>query len=85
VADKTDALSQARAAAVTDAHKQADELTKATNVALGDVETISYYDSTPSPIAYDGRALSAVPAPSVPVQAGSMQISTTVTIVYGLK
>jgi uncharacterized protein YggE len=85
VADKTGALSQARLAAVTDAHKQADELTKATNVSLGDVQTISYYDSTaPINVQYT-KADMAVPASSVPVSAGSMQISTTVTIVYGLK
>ena len=86
VADKTDALSQARAAAVTDARKQADELTKATNVALGDVETISYYDSTvPITMQFAKSDALAPAAASVPVQAGSMQISTTVTIVYGIK
>jgi uncharacterized protein YggE len=86
VADKTAALSQARLAAVADASKQANELTKATNVTLGDVQTISYYDTTaPVTVQYD-RVAVAAPAPaSVPVQAGSMQIYTTVTIVYGLK
>jgi hypothetical protein len=86
VADKTGALSQARAAAVADAKKQADELTKANSVALGQVETISYYDSTaPITVQYAKADALAAPAASVPVQAGSMQISTTVTIVYGLK
>ena len=86
VADKTAALSQARLAAVADASKQANELTKATNVTLGDVQTISYYDSTaPVTVQYDRVALAAPAPASVPVQAGSMQIYTTVTIVYGLK
>ena len=85
VADKTDALSQARLAAVADAKKQADELTKATNVVLGQVETISYYDNTaPVTVQYAKTALQA-PAAAVPVQSGSMQITTTVTIVYELK
>ena len=85
VADKTGALSQARLAAVTDAKKQADELTKATNVGLGEVQTISYYDSSaPITVQYAKADVMAAPA-NVPVQAGSMQISTTVTIVYGLK
>ena len=85
VADKTGALSQARLAAVADAKKQADELTKATNVGLGVVQSISYYDSTaPITIQY-AKADMAAPAASVPVQAGSMEISTTVTVVYGLK
>jgi uncharacterized protein YggE len=85
LADKTDALSQARSAAVTDARKQADELTGATGVSLGDVQTISYYDSTP-PIALQySRADMGLGGGSVPVQSGSMQISTTVTIVYEIK
>lgn len=85
VADKTDALSQARLAAVEDAKKQADELTKATKVGLGDVQSISYYDSTAPITVQYAKAEMAASAASVPVQAGSMQISTTVTIVYGLK
>jgi uncharacterized protein len=84
VADKSDALTQARQAAVADARKQADELVGATGVSLGDVQTISYYDSTPSPVMYSARADS-LNAASVPVQAGSMQITTTVTIVYEIK
>jgi uncharacterized protein len=86
VADKTGALSQARLAAVADAKKQADELTKATGVALDVVQSISYYDtSAPVTVQY-AKADFAAPAPaSVPVQAGSMQIYTTVTVVYGLK
>jgi uncharacterized protein len=85
VADKSDALTQARQAAVAEALKQANELTGATGVSLGDVQTISYYDSTPSPIAYTARAADMANAASVPVQAGSMQITTTVTIVYEIK
>jgi uncharacterized protein YggE len=83
VADKTDALSQARLAAVADARKQADELTGATNVSLGDVQTISYYDSTPPVTIQYARAAGA--DSGVPIQAGSMQITTTVTIVYEIK
>ncbi len=84
VADKTAALSQARLAAVTDAKKQADELTGATGVSLGTVQSISYYDSSaPVTIQYSRADMSA--ASSVPVQAGSMQITTTVTIVYEIK
>jgi uncharacterized protein YggE len=86
VADKTAAVSQARLAAVEDARRQADELTAATDVSLGEVQSISYYDSNPTPIYYDLRAASdAAGAGSVPVQSGSMQVTTTVTIVYELK
>jgi uncharacterized protein YggE len=84
VADKTAALSQARQAAVEDAQKQADELTKATGVTLGEVQTISYPDSTP-PVESPVRAAALAAGSSVPVQSGSMQIQTTVSIVYALK
>ncbi|MCX6036770.1 MAG: SIMPL domain-containing protein [Chloroflexi bacterium] len=84
LADKTAALSQARSAAVAEARKQADELTGATGVSLGDVQTISYYDSTP-PITIQGSRAAMGGGDSVPVQAGSMQITTTVTIVYEIK
>ena len=84
LADKTDALSQARSAAVTDARKQADELTGATGVSLGDVQTISYYDSS-APLIAQGLRAAMGGGDSVPVQAGSMQITTTVTIVYEIK
>ena len=84
LADKTAALSQARLAAVQDARRQADELVSATDVKLGDVQTISYYDSTPPVYTPYARAMDSASA-SVPVQSGSMEITTTVTIVYGLK
>jgi uncharacterized protein len=84
VADKTAALSQARLAAVAEARKQADELTGATGVSLGEVQTISYNDITP-PITMQYARADAVAASSVPVQSGSMQISTTVSIVYMIK
>ena len=86
VADKTAALSQARLAAVADARKQADELTKATGVSLNVVQSISYYDTTaPVTVQYARADVAGPVAASVPVQPGSMQIYTTVTIVYGLK
>lgn len=81
VDDKTEALTQARQAAVEVARKQADELAAATGVTIGEVQTISYYDSTPYPVSYEVRSGMDM-ASSVPIEAGSMQITTTVTIVY---
>jgi uncharacterized protein YggE len=85
VADKTAALSQARTAAVADARKQAGELTGATGVSLGDVQTISYSDSSAPITVQYARADLAAGGGSVPVQSGSMEITTTVTIVYLIK
>jgi hypothetical protein len=84
VADKTEALSQARKAAVENAQKQAQELVDATGVKLGDVQLISYYDSTPLSADY-GKGGGAMAASSVPVSSGQYQLTTTVTIVYELK
>jgi uncharacterized protein YggE len=84
VADKTDALSQARQAAVADAARQADELTSAAGVTLGDVQTISYFD-TSAPVTIQYARADMASSNSVPIQAGSMQVTTTVTIVYALK
>ncbi|MCS7011483.1 MAG: SIMPL domain-containing protein [Anaerolineales bacterium] len=82
VADKTNAISQARLAAVENARRQAEELAKATGVEIGKVQTITYYDSTPSPVYY---ARMDAKAEGVPIEVGSMQIVTTVTIVYEIK
>jgi len=84
LADKTQALSQARAQAVADARAQADELTSATGVKLGPVESISYEDTTP-PLAVTFAPRLAAADQAVPVSAGSMQISTTVTIIYSIQ
>lgn len=85
VADRTEAVSQARLAAVENARRQADELAAATGVSIGDVQTISYYDSTPSMVQYVEVRAAADSASSVPIQSGSMDVSTTVTIVYAIK
>ena len=85
VADRTEPVSQARLAAVENARRQADELAEATGVSIGEVQTISYYDSTPIVRDYVEVRTMSDSAGSVPIQSGSMEISTTVTIVYAIK
>jgi uncharacterized protein YggE len=85
VADRTEAVSQARLAAVENARRQADELATASGVSVGDVQTISYYDSTPIVNQYMEVRAMADSAGSVPIESGSMEISTTVTIVYAIR
>lgn len=85
VADKTEALSQARKAAVENAQQQAQELVDASGVTLGDVQIISYYDNTPLLAADYGKGGGGAMAASVPVSPGQYQLTTTVTIVYELK
>jgi uncharacterized protein YggE len=87
VEDKTNAMSDARVAAVKDAQRQAEELAQAAGVTLGDVQTISYYDNTPIPY-YSGKGgggVMAADAASVPVNPGTTQLTATVNMIYLIK
>jgi uncharacterized protein YggE len=88
LADKTKALSQARAEAVKAAKTQAGELADAAGVTLGDIQSIQYFDVTPSPI-FQGKGMggggAAAADLAVPINPGQMQISATVTIAYEMK
>jgi hypothetical protein len=69
---------------VEDARRHAEELAAATGVRLGEVQAIAYYDSTPYPVYLEMRAATDS-ASSVPIEVGSMEITTTVNIVYAIK
>ncbi len=88
VQDKTAAIKQARDAAVKDARAQAEELASASGVTLGDLQTVSFYDSVPTPMAdtfgKGGGAVMSAAAP-VPVSAGQLTITVTVNMVYEIK
>src|SRR5262249_23814186 len=82
LADKTKALSDARAAAVKNAKQEADELASAAGVSIVNVQTINYSENTPGPIFYSKSVGLAAADSSVPVSPGTLQISVTVTITY---
>jgi uncharacterized protein len=88
VADKTKAMSDARAAAVQNAKKQADELATAAGVSLGNIQSISYYDSVPTPV-FEGKGIGGggadAAALSVPINPGQLQITVSVTMSYEIK
>jgi uncharacterized protein len=87
VADKSQAMSEARAAAIEVARKQAEELAAAAGVSLGQVQTISFYDSTPYPI-FEGKGVGGggmAADVSVPINPGQMQLTVTVTVSYEIK
>lgn len=86
LADKTEAMSQARAAAVEAARKQAEELAAVAGVSLGKVQSITFYDSVPYPV-YDNKGLGGANAveASVPINPGTMQLTVTVTVAYEIK
>ena len=89
VADKSSALKQARDQAVKDAKTQAQELSDAAGITLGDVQTISFFDNVPVPVtqAYGkgggGGAVAA--AASVPISSGQMTLTVTVNMSYDIK
>lgn len=87
VADKTNAVKEARTKAVEDAKTQAQELAATAGISLGDIQTISFYDSIPSPIAYGGKGGggAATADSSVPIQPGQLTVSVSVNITYLLK
>ncbi len=86
VADKSKAMAEARQKAVANAGSLAAELAQTAGVKLGNIEDISYTQST-SPVPLYGMGGAGAPAQSavVPVQPGTMQVSVTVDVTYGLK
>jgi len=88
VADKTKALSDARAEAVKAAKTQASELAATAGVTLGDIQSIQYIDASPAPV-FQGKGMGGGGAAStdvaVPINPGQMQITVTVTMAYEIK
>lgn len=85
VEDKTEALSEARAAAVADAQLQAEELAVAAGVELGPVQSINSFSS---PIPFPQPRLSAqmeAAAAEVPISPGELSLTVEVNIVYQIQ
>jgi len=85
IADKTEAIQQARMLALENAQTLAKELTDGAGVTLGAVQTISYYDYSPSPYYGKGGAGLDSAASSSPINPGVMQLSVDVSIVFEIK
>lgn len=85
VADRTKALSEARAMAVKDAQTQANELAKAAGVNLGQVMSISVYGSAPVPT-YVGKGGGTMAMNvEAPISPGQMIIEVDVNLVYSIQ
>ena len=87
VADKTAAIKQARDEAVKDARSQAQDLASSSGVALGDLQTVSFFDSVPTPVmnAFGKGGGGGVAESSVPINAGQMTLTVTVNMTYEIK
>ena len=87
VADKDEALKQARAEAVKDAESQAQSLAEAAGLSLGEIRSISFSDVQPYPI-FDGKGGGggmAAEAAAVPIQPGQLTFTVYVNVSYELK
>lgn len=85
VVDKQTALSQARALAVENARKQAEDAAKAAGFNLGPVYSMNIYTSSgPIPM-YEGKGVYAAGGNAVPIAAGQLVISVDVNVSYEIK
>jgi uncharacterized protein YggE len=87
VENKEAALATGRDQAMADAQAQAEQLAKAAGATLGEVQSISYYSSAPSPIYYDNKVAPAGVGggASVPISTGQLTLTVTVNVMYGIK
>ncbi|HLO27974.1 MAG TPA: SIMPL domain-containing protein [Anaerolineales bacterium] len=86
VANKAEALKQARADAVKDAEAQAKELAGAAGLSLGAIQSIGFLDNQPYPV-FDGKGGGGAVAANaaVPIQPGQLTFTVTVNITYVIK
>ncbi|MEE9188566.1 MAG: SIMPL domain-containing protein [Anaerolineales bacterium] len=86
VADKTQALSEARKAAVEDAQKKAEELALAAGVTLGEVQSINEYGGVPVPV-FEGKGGAGFGATSdqVPISLGQLSLTVEVSVIYHIR
>jgi len=72
---------QALTAAVADAHTRAQTLAAASNATLGPVQTVTETTTTPIPFA-NASGGAKTPAPTTPIQPGTIQTEADITITY---
>lgn len=86
VFDKTSLLADARNKAIENAKKQADEVAKASGVTLGSIQSISFYNTYPTPV-FDSKVASAagVGGGGVSVSPGQMTFTVDVSVTYEIK
>ena len=87
VADKAQALKDARTKAVADAQAQAQELAEAAGVSLGEIQTINFYENSAYPVdmGKGGGGVAYDAASAVPIQPGQLTVSVNVNLTYAIK
>lgn len=85
IAEKSAAVQEARLLALKNAKDLATELTSGLGVTLGAVQSLSYYDSSPSPYFGIGGESMSTGASTTPINPGQMQLTVNVSISYEIK
>lgn len=86
IVDKTQAISEARRAAIEDAQIKAEELALAAGVTLGDVQSIIESGSAPIPV-FEGKSgvdFEGDPE-QVPETFGQLSLTVEVSVVYNIR
>lgn len=86
VEDKSDAIKEARDAAVKDAEVQAKELASAAGLSLGKLQRIDFYSTVPPEVFSGyGKGGGGGEAAAVPIQTGQLTITASVSVSYEVK
>lgn len=86
IADKTQAISEARRVAVDDAQIKAQELARAAGVSLGDIQSITETSSSPIPV-FEGKSGAGFGGETeqVPESFGQLSLTVEVSVVYNIR
>ncbi|UCE01016.1 MAG: SIMPL domain-containing protein [Chloroflexota bacterium] len=84
--NKTQALSEARKAAVENAQKKAEELAQAAGVTLGEIQSINETGGVPVPV-FEGKSGGGLGAMNdqVPASLGQLSLTVEVSVVYNIR
>ena len=85
IAEKSAAVQEARLLALKNAKDLATELTSGLGVTLGAVQSLSFYDNSPSPYFGIGGESMSSGTSTTPINPGQMQLTVNVSISYEIK
>jgi uncharacterized protein len=85
ILDRSKAISEARKLAIQDARSQADEIAQAAGVQIDQVYNLSVFVTDGATPLYDAKGGASVAAGQVPVAAGQLAITVSVSAAYTIK
>ena len=86
VEDKDALIAEGRTLAVADARTQAESLAEAAGITLGEVYSLSYYNSWPTPYYYDTKGYGGVAMEAaVPISPGQLTLTVDVSISFEIE